>query len=119
MRISSKITNNYIAVIPNAKERANSRSFFFISVKTMTATIIREFKVFREFKVLVAHDSKPLNALSSLNSLNFLYSIGAFWGHLQLFYKKIKKNVSKILHIKNKVASLQRQTMTNILGRFI
>ena len=75
----------------------------------MTATIIREFKVFREFKVLLAHDSKPLNALSSLNSLNFLYSIGAFCGHLQLFSQKIEKNVLKILEIKNKDASLHRQ----------
>ena len=61
----------------------------------MTATIIREFKVFREFKVLVAHDSKSLNALSSINSLNFLYSIGAFCGHLQLFLQKIEKKCAK------------------------
>ena len=38
---------------------------------------------------------------------------------LSFFYEKSKKNVSKIWEIKNKDAPLRRQTMTNILGRFI
>ena len=72
------------------------------------------------------------NIFESLGNLgfNFVYHIFPklpkfpirhmrIWGICNFFYKKIKKNVLIIWDIKNKDAFLRRQTMTNILGRFI